>query len=142
MQFKEDEENENPYDSDEQDYLEAQEREEQYHKDMESEEEEQKSYDSELEADFFGKKDPDANGRGEKEAKATVEAGDEGRDYEINEKFKIESSSKKYNPSDFDEKLEDVLKKAQRYRPASGVEFVQYDRFGYKIGQKEDEEVR
>jgi hypothetical protein len=67
MQFKEAEENDNPYDSDEQDYLEAEEREAQYQKDMESEEE-QKSYDSELEADFFGKKDPEANGREEKEA--------------------------------------------------------------------------
>lgn len=135
MQFKE-EENENPYDSDEQEYRAAQEAEQEYEDDLDSDEE-AKSYDSELEADFFGKKDPEANGRLEKEAKEAKAAEREARA----EKEQIDSS-KKFNPKDFDEKLEDVLKKAQRYRPAAGVEFVQYDRFGYKMGQKDDEEVR
>ena len=98
---------------------------------MDGSEEEEKSYDSELEEEFFGKKDPEANGRLEKEKKAQLEQID---------------SSKKFNPSDFQSKLEEdvntELKKAQRFKPATGVEFVQYDRFGYKIGQKEDEEVR
>ena len=100
---------------------------------MEGSEEEEKSYDSELEEDFFGKKDPEANGRLDKEK----------------EKVQLEQidSSKKFNPSDFESKLVDEnvnteLQRAQRFKPATGVEFVQYDRFGYKIGQKEDEEVR
>mgnify|MGYP000111772742 CR=1 FL=1 len=37
---------------------------------MNGSEEEEKSYDSELEEEFFGKKDPEANGRLEKEKKA------------------------------------------------------------------------
>ena len=91
---------------------------------MNGSEDEEKSYDSELEEEFFGKKDPEANGRleREKEKKAQLEQID---------------SSKKYNPSDFAEKLDDInteLRRAQRFKPASGVEFVQYDRFGYRIG--------
>lgn len=127
----------NPYDSDEQEYLAAAEAEAEYQKDVDgSEEEEQKSYDSELEEEFFGKKDPEANGRLEKEEKEKKA---------LIKEEQIDSSNKAFNPSDFAEKLEDVnteLRRAQRFKPASGVDFIQYDRFGYKIGQKEDEEVR
>jgi len=62
IDFKSDDEESNPYDSEEKEYdldLKAQEELD----NQEYDEEDGDSYDSELEAEFFGKKDPGANGR-------------------------------------------------------------------------------
>jgi hypothetical protein len=86
--------------------LAAAEAEAEYQKDVDgSEEEEQKSYDSELEEEFFGKKDPEANGRLEKEEKEKKA---------LIKEEQIDSSNKAFNPSDFAEKLEDVNTELRR----------------------------
>ena len=81
IMFKE--KNPNPYDSDEDaQYEKAAVKDLQYE---EGEELEEKSYDSELEEEFFGKKDPELNGRLEKN----------------------KEKQQKFNPDEF-EKLEDI----------------------------------
>ena len=118
---------ENPYDSEEKEYDENEKAEVKFQEGLDDSEAEENTYDSEFEEEFFGKKDPDLN-KQLKNRKGSDEASDD----------QIDSSKQKqiYNPKDFKVSIQEdlnreLLKYQNLYKPSTGVEFKQYDRFGF-----------
>jgi len=116
LDFISENEDENPYDSEEKEYQE--------------DEKSNASYDSELEAEFFGKKDPEKN------------IAENNR----REPEQIDSSKKGgFSQDDFKDQIEDVnrtLKQFKVMKPADGVEFVQYDQYGLPIKDGDKDGLR
>lgn len=128
LDFKE----ENPYDSEEREYKENEEAERKMEEEQEGSELEN-TYDSEFEAEFFGEKNPELN----KQLQNRRDS-DESSDGED----QIDSKKQVFNPEDFKDKIEDVnmnLRQFQQFKPADGVDFKQYDRFGFEINDQNKE---
>jgi hypothetical protein len=123
-------------DSEERAYLKLIKEEREFEENLEDDEHQEGSYDSELENDFFGKKDTELNTK----LGNRINSDDEG-DNQIDSKA---GARKKFNPADFRENLPEDVNRAlihmQRFKPAEGVEFRQYDQFGFSLDP--DNELR
>lgn len=122
VQFKE-----NPYDSEEKEYDEDQKAEKKYQQELDGSEAEENSYDSEFEQEFFGKKDPELN----KQLKNRRGSGEESDDQIDSTQLK-----QKYDPKDFNVSIQEdvgreLMKYQNLYKASAGVEFKEYDRFGF-----------